>query len=375
MEVMVKNDSRIRKSYENKTLGGYINIETIDDENKNELSDVEFRYNMIYDKFGVLQNSTEIWEQKLNEVKKYIDENQKRPSAVDKDKNVRFIGEWIRRQLFNYKRKIKNMRQKDIYDKWTAFVNDEKYKKYFYSYVDVWCHKLEHVKRYIDENNKKPSMYDKNKEICKLGLWFNHQINNYKNKTELMINQNVRDIWYQTINDDKYRKYLLTTEEEWFYNFENLKIFIDTNNRRPSTSDINEIDRNLGTWLSHQITYYKQKTFIMKNEIINDIWTNFIFDEKYKKYFMSNTEMWIYKLGLIKQYIQTHNKKPSPRDKNKHIMAQGVWIMDQIKHYKIKHKSMDDVNIRCELEKFMTDETFNKYFKNVINDNTVNGGI
>jgi len=46
---MAKNDTRIKKSFENKTLGGYISIENLDEIDDEENKDIEFKYNMIYD--------------------------------------------------------------------------------------------------------------------------------------------------------------------------------------------------------------------------------------------------------------------------------------------------------------------------------------
>lgn len=40
---MAKNDSRIRRSFKNKTLGGYISIENTN--NNEENKDIEFKYN------------------------------------------------------------------------------------------------------------------------------------------------------------------------------------------------------------------------------------------------------------------------------------------------------------------------------------------
>jgi superfamily II DNA or RNA helicase len=51
LTVMANNDRRIRKSYTEKKLGGYISIEnTI--ENEDENIDIQLRYNMIFDSMG-----------------------------------------------------------------------------------------------------------------------------------------------------------------------------------------------------------------------------------------------------------------------------------------------------------------------------------
>ena len=130
MKVMAKNDSRVKKSYVNKMFGGYISIE-YDDELDCENENIEFKYNAIYNSMGVLLNSEEIWNDKLNRVKKYIDENNKRPSSIDKNKEIKQLGQWILNQTGNYKNKEQIMKNEEIYKKWTEFINDDKYKIYF----------------------------------------------------------------------------------------------------------------------------------------------------------------------------------------------------------------------------------------------------
>lgn len=92
LKVMSENDSRIKKSFNEKKTGGYIEIEKVknkdekvNDKNEEE-KEVEFKYNMVYDKLGILVNNEEIWEKQLEEVKKHIDTYKKRPSGRDKNK-------------------------------------------------------------------------------------------------------------------------------------------------------------------------------------------------------------------------------------------------------------------------------------------------
>ena len=72
------------------------------------------------------------------------------------------------------------MKNEKIYDKWTEFINDDKYKEHFMSNEDEWYNNLEQVKKYINENNKKPSRYDKNSVIKKMGIWTINQQKKYK---------------------------------------------------------------------------------------------------------------------------------------------------------------------------------------------------
>ena len=134
---------------------------------------------------GVLKNGEDIWINRLNDVKKYIDENNKRPSSANKEEKIKKLGKWISHQLTNYKLKEKSMANELIYNKWTKFINEEKYKEYFLSNEDVWINRLDDVKKYIDENDQRPSQYDKEEKIKQLGQWISHQITNYKSKKKV----------------------------------------------------------------------------------------------------------------------------------------------------------------------------------------------
>jgi hypothetical protein len=138
LKIMACNDSRIKKSFQNKKLGGYINIENtnedIDNDEENDL--IEFKYNMIYNSLGIIQNSEELWEIRLDNVKKYINNYNKKPSCHDKDKNIKSLGLWICNQQINYKNKKQIMKNEIIYNKWTEFINNSLYRKYLQSNGD-----------------------------------------------------------------------------------------------------------------------------------------------------------------------------------------------------------------------------------------------
>ena len=41
--------------------------------------------------------------------------------------------------------------EKEIYDIWTEFINDPKYKKYFFSYKEIWYNILKNLKKFINK--------------------------------------------------------------------------------------------------------------------------------------------------------------------------------------------------------------------------------
>jgi antitoxin component HigA of HigAB toxin-antitoxin module len=96
---------------------------------------------------------------------------------------------------------------------------------------------FEQVKTYIDSNNKRPSNTDKDKQIKQLGSWISNQQKNYKKKAEIMKNEEIYNNWTNLLNDDKYKQYLLSNEDNWMETLEQVKTYIDTNNKRPSKED------------------------------------------------------------------------------------------------------------------------------------------
>jgi hypothetical protein len=117
------------------------------------------------------------------------------------------LGSWLLNQQENYKKKLQIMKNEEIYNKWTEFINDSIYKVYFISNKDNWIDILNKVKLYIDTTNKRPSSGDKIKEIKKLGQWICDQKKNYNNKKYIMKNEEIYNKWTEFINDDNYKKY------------------------------------------------------------------------------------------------------------------------------------------------------------------------
>ena len=365
LKTMARSDSRIRKSYINKKIGGYIDIfrydknnETNNDEN---YDDIELRYELIYDKMGILKNSEEIFEKKLQEIIKYIDEHGKRPSAASEDIKIYKMGIWLSHQHQNYQNKEYNMTNINICKIWENFVHNEKYKKYFLSNDDAWDNMLNEVKNYIDANNKKPTRNNKNIYIKQLNQWLLTQQKSYKRKRYIMVNEYVRKKWETFINSDKYKKYFLSNEQIWEIKFNNLKKYFEENNKRPSNYDKNKEIKQLGLWIKTQQITCRNCSDIMKNIIWRNRWTEFINDDRYKKYFLSNEEIWENTLNNVKKYMDENNKKPLSSDENKDIKYMYSWLLRQQKIYNKQETIMKDLNIRKKWEDFINDNKYKQY--------------
>jgi hypothetical protein len=142
-----------------------------------------------------------------------------------------------------------------------------------------WKFRFEELKKFIDKYKIRPTPKN-NKELYS---WTQHQINIFKKQGKIMINNNkeLYHLWYNFVNNEKYKKYFLNYEQNWKINLKELKNFIDTKNARPTPIT----NSTLCSWMQSQIKNSKERKYIMKNNEIYKLWTDFINNDKYKKYF------------------------------------------------------------------------------------------
>ena len=285
LRVLANNDPEIKQRCINKKLGGYIDIE-INKEYKEDKEDdddiqkenlMETKIELVFDSLGkCIKGNVELWRFTLEKVKRFIDENKKTPLTKSKNLEEKKLGQWLSDQNKNYKNNIYIMSNENIRKEWEEF--KEKYKEYLLYGEELWRFTLEKVKRFIDENKKTPSRTSKNLEEKKLGKWLSHQNQNYKNKTQIMSNENIRKEWEEF--KEKYKEYLLYYGEElWRFTLEKVKRFIDENKKTPSETSKNLEEKKLGQWLSDKKKIYKNNIYIMSNENIRKEWEEF--KEKY----------------------------------------------------------------------------------------------
>ena len=323
-------------------------------------------------------SNDKVWLNMLNKIKKYIDDNNKRPSSTDKNNDIKQMSKWIGHQITNYNIDIKKCKKRIKNEKikleWENFMNDKKYKKYFMSNEDVWLNILNSVKKYIDENNKRPSNANKNNYIKQMGIWIGTQQTNYNldiTKCKYgMKNEQIKLEWENFINNDRYKIYFISNEEAWLIMLNKVKKYIDENNKRPSKYDKNNGIKQMSNWMSAQQSKYdpdiKKCKEGMKNEQIKLEWENFISDDKYKNYFMSNDEVWLDILNKVKKYIDENEERPSTYNKNNEIKQMGNWISTQQRNYdpdiKKCKQGMKNEEIKLEWEYFINDDKYKIYF-------------
>jgi superfamily II DNA or RNA helicase len=388
-------DERIKNTVDNENIGGYINIEcgeekeqkdeydSEDDENNDNDNDCdisddifECRYNLIVDSMGNSGQYERIWINTLKRSKEFIDKNKRRPKDGYKRINVYnkivktkddtisveeyTLARWLCKQKQNYKKELYTMKNEKIKKLWEEFINDDNYKKYMMLDLnDYWIYRLEQVKKYMDKEHKRPyekSTYDTEKQ---LGQWIGQQQLNYTKNVNRMKDNNIRMLWNEFMEDDKYKMYFIKPDVIWMSNLENVKKYIHEKNDKPTYYKCkNEEDKELGKWLDRQINNYNtKKEIVYNNEIIKKIWEEFINNENYKKYFMTPEEKWIEKLNNCEQFIKTHKKQPDLKSKIKEEQTLARWIKTQVKNYREK----------CEI--LGKSETLQKMWETFIADN------
>jgi superfamily II DNA or RNA helicase/uncharacterized protein (DUF934 family) len=371
MRIIAKNDPRIKKSYQTKKIGGYINFITPQITNENEQfienNDIEFKFELIYDSMGNSLNLNQIWLEKLDQVKSFIHNNGSLPreqiyekgkiknkeDMPDKEKEEIKLGQWLNVQKRNYKGNKKSLNKETRPEErklWEEFMSDPNYKKYFINADEIWLEKFNQVKSFIHNNGSLPrkciyeksknkeDTTDKEKEEIKLGHWLSQQKKNYKgNKYSLNkeTRPEERKLWDEFISDPKYKKYFINADEIWLEKLDQVKSFIHNNGSLPreriyekgknkNKEDLTDKEKEeikLGKWLSNQKKNYKGNKESLNKETRPEerkLWEEFISDPKYKKYFINADEIWLEKLDQLKSFI--HNNESLPRQ---HIYEKG----------------------------------------------------
>ena len=332
--------------------------------NKNIMKNIEINKSWVefieeYSEY--FKSNEEIWIEKLNDVKKYIDTNLKLPSCNGNDEIIKSMGTWITTQKSNYydnKNIMKN--NQEIKVRWGEFI--EEYSGYFKNINEIWYENLEKLKEYIDKNKKLPSnsfggtnyndfktkLTEKEIQEYKLVCWFSSQKVNYKKKQHSMTNIEIKKSWKEFI--EEYSEYFKSNEEIWYENLEKLREYIDTNKKLPpdNSKDINA--KKIKKWLNNNKKYYINNSGIMNTNKVKGLWEEFV--EEYIEYFKSNEEKWNEKLKDVKKYIDENKKKPSPTDKNEEINILGKWISTTRGQYNKNDRIMKKPEFRKAWEDF-----------------------
>jgi superfamily II DNA or RNA helicase/molybdopterin biosynthesis enzyme MoaB len=289
------------------------------------------------------------WNDKLNELKIYIEKNKKLPSNTDTDKNSKRIANWISDQKKNHKNKTNIMKDdnNNIRKSWEEFIALNSV--LFISNEEVWTDKLNELKIYIEKNKKLPSKHDKDEK--KIASWIYNQKINHKNSAKIMKddNNNIRKSWEEFIESNSVL--FRSNEEAWNDKLNELKIYIEKNEKLPSRKDKDENSKRIVNWIYDQKINHRNKINIMKDDNIRKLWEEFI--ESNSVLFISNEEAWTDKLNELKIYIEKNEKLPSRKDTDDNNIRLATWVFNQKINHKNKTNIMKDNDIRKSWEEFI----------------------
>lgn len=284
-------------------------------------------------KATVISSSEEQWMDKLDEVKKFIDNNERRPNKESKNQIEKKLGWWIGSQINTYKKHVSIMKNKKIRILWEDFI--EKYKEYFKSNKEIWIKKYNNLSNLL---NNKINLNDKKNKLVK--DWMHNQKQHYNKKRGFYNDNELKTKWELLI--DKYKDKFLSFEEKWIKTLEYCDNYIKINKIRPKK------DSYEYGWITSQIVDYKKKKHMMKINRLREIWDNFT--NKHNEIFKHNDDLWHDNYNKLLEYITEHNIYPNCKKEETKFLAK--WYSHQeekVKKSDLSEEKMQKINKLKEL--------------------------
>ena len=291
-------------------------------------------------------SNEEIWMSRFDELNEYINKYNKLPLSCNTENNT--LVQWLRHQKRNYESKNQIMKNETIRKYWKEFIDNNS--NLFITTDDIWIENKNKVEKYIQEFNKLPSQANKDKNVSSLASWISAQKQNYKNKENIMKNNNnIIKEWECFI--EKHSILFRSNEEVWMDTLQNVSEYIQHFNKLPSQANKDKNVSSLASWISAQKQNYDNNEQIMINEDIRKIWADFV--NNYQKIFKSKEDIRIDNFNNLKEYINIHNKLPSRCNKDENIKYLGSYVHHQKHNYKNNTNNMKDASLRKEWEDFI----------------------
>ncbi len=372
-----RNDRRVRPRYENKVFGGYLDLQSGEDgscegegmEEEEKENDIAFRYNLVYNSSHILINGDEIWDDNLESLKKFIDEESRLPSYhSSREIKEKRLGKWLSHQKQNYKNKTPGMKDEIRYTRWIDFTTA--YKDYFKTDEEKWSENFEKLIRFIIENKRRPNGNIKNEKI--LSNWFSKNSISYKKRIGIM-----KDIFYQQKWKEellnKFDEYLIfDLNQTWNQNLEDVKQYIDKHGEKPRLLSKIGNENRLAHWILTNKNSYKNNEYRMKEISNRTKWEEFM--TQYYEYLLSSDERWYRNLELTQEFINKNKIRPSASSKNNEEKRLGKWLIDYNLKYKTHKCILKKEDARKKWEEFINsnkeylksdDEKWNESFEGV----------
>jgi superfamily II DNA or RNA helicase len=331
-------------------------VNFFNNKNKDSMEIIEKDKKLLDDyTLGVKEYKMSSWDEKLEMVQNYIDNNNKLPCILDKSAAIKTLGLWVFGQKQNYKYNLGIFKKQDIVQKWEAFV--EKHHELLKSEEEIWKDNLDNVSQYIAQHNRLPSSECKDVNITKLGRWVLTQKANYKNKRYNMKQENIKKLWEEFV--EQHSKLFRNNEEKWNDYLNSLELYVNEYNKLPSDNDKDPDLKKLAKWTSEQRFRYKKKTCIMKFEHIREKWLTFT--SKHYEHFRSNEEVWRDKLLEADSYIVKNQKLPYLTDPDPQVKHLCKWLYHQSENYKVKKEGLANQELRSLWEEFIKKHPCKKF--------------
>lgn len=297
------------------------------------------------------------WKNKLNQLKKWVDENQRRPTNKSKNKIEGKLANWYGSQQINYKKEVYSMVDAHKRQLWEKFTKE--YSEYFLTFDQIWYKQFAQTRDWININKKRPSMDSEDTEESKMGTWIAHQQSNYRTKLKSMTDEKKVQIWEKFVENNS--EYFNTVDKIWKEMYEQTKKWLTENKRCPKQHGQDLQERKIYGWITSQRENYKCQIDSMKDENKRKLWEDLVTiypDLNYKKftYTLKNPDnKWIEQLNDVCKWINKNKRRPKRTGDNeeKHFTH---WIGTQIKNY--NNKLMNE-NRQKMWEKFI--QKYNKY--------------
>ena len=151
LRVLANNDSEIKQRCIDKKLGGYIDIEKINEDEADEAL-LETKIELVFDSLGkCIKGSIELMIMNLDKISQFIDNNKRTPSInIEDEKKLAKI-------YFNYRKSYKNNKGTiEFRNKWEILLKDEKYVKYLSDDIYYMIYMMQKYEEYVIKKKERP---------------------------------------------------------------------------------------------------------------------------------------------------------------------------------------------------------------------------
>jgi hypothetical protein len=306
-----------------------------------------------------------------------MDTNKKAPPEKSKDPTEKTLRRWIGTQKTNYNPECAGsskyiMKNDEIWQIWKDILDDPRYNEFLVIEPDEhWKNKHCEACKFMDTNHRAPSTTAKDPTEKTLGKWTSHQKQNYNaeavsSSKERMKNEEIWQIWKDTLADPRYKEFLvLDQDEDWKNKHAQMCEFMDTTHRAPSTIAKDPTEKTLGKWTSHQKQNYNvegagSSKYIMKtNPEIWEMWTDTLADPRYKEFLKRQIaektaedpfEDWKNKQKKTCEFMDTNHRAPSATAKDRTEKKLGKWTSHQKMNYNAKGASSSKFSMKTNQE-------------------------